>query len=72
MPFGMVSGVSRMMGVFDGVVIVKVEEAVLGVNLGRPTVISGDYAEHCSARVTHSSQITLRTCYYYLSTVKCT
>jgi len=42
MPFGMVSGVSRMMGVLDGVVIVEVEAAVLGVNLGRPTVTNGD------------------------------
>jgi len=45
MPFGIVSGVSRMMGVLDGVVIVKGEGAVLGVNLRRPTVTSGDYAE---------------------------
>ena len=30
MPFGMVSGVSRMMGVLDGVVIVEGEGAVLG------------------------------------------
>jgi len=34
-----------MMGVLDGVVIVKGEEAVLGVNLGRATVTNGDYAE---------------------------
>jgi len=45
MRFGMVSGVSGMMGVLDGVVIVEVEGAVLGVNLGRPTVTNGDYAE---------------------------
>ena len=44
MPFGMVNGVSQMMGVLDGVVIVEVEWAVLGVNLGRPTV-TNDYAE---------------------------
>jgi len=42
MLFGMVSAVSRMMGVLDGVVIVEVEGAVLGVNLGRPTVTNGD------------------------------
>jgi len=30
MPFGIVSGVSRMMGVLDGVVIVEGEGAVLG------------------------------------------
>jgi len=45
MPFGIVSGVSRMMGVLDGVVIVEGKGAVLGVNLGRPTVTNGDYAE---------------------------
>ena len=45
MPFGMVSGVSRMMGVLDGVVIIEVQGAVLGVNLGRSTVTNGDYAE---------------------------
>ena len=33
---GMVSGGGRGMGVLDGVVIVKKEGAVLGVNLGRP------------------------------------
>jgi len=43
---GMVSGgVSRMMCVLDGVVIVEVEWAVLGVNLGRLTVTNRDYAE---------------------------
>jgi len=41
MSLGMVSGVSREMGVLDGVVIVKGEGAVLGVNLGHPIVISG-------------------------------
>jgi len=45
MPFGMVSGVSRLMGVLDGVVIVEVEGAFLRVNLRRPTVTNGDYAE---------------------------
>jgi len=45
-PFGIVSGVSRMMGVLDGVVIVEGEGSVLGVNLGRPTEINGDYAEY--------------------------
>ena len=42
MPFGMVSGVGRGMGVLDSVVIVEVEGAVLGVNLGRPIVTDGD------------------------------
>ena len=41
MPFGMVSGVGRGMGVLDGVVIVKGEGAVFGVNLGRPIVTNG-------------------------------
>jgi len=42
MPFGMVSGVGRGMGVLDGVVIVEGEGTVLGVNLGRPIVTNGD------------------------------
>jgi len=45
MPFGMVSAVGRIMGVLDGVVIVEGEWAVLGLNLGRPTVTSGDFPE---------------------------
>jgi len=45
MPFGMVSGVGRMMGVLNGVVIVEGEGTVLGVNLGRPTVTNGDFVE---------------------------
>jgi len=56
MPFGVVSGVRLDMGVVDGVVIVKGEGAVLGVNLGCPIVTNGAFA-------TCSSQITLRTCY---------
>jgi len=43
MPFGMVSGVGRGMGVLDGVVIVKKEGAVLRVNVGRPIVTNGDF-----------------------------
>ena len=38
--FGMVRGVGRGMGVLDGVVIVGGEWAVLGMNLGRPIVVS--------------------------------
>jgi len=34
MPFGMVSGVGRRMGVLDGMVIVEGDGTVLGVNLG--------------------------------------
>jgi len=71
MPFGMVSGVSRMMGVLDWVVIVEVDRgAVLGVNFGRPTVTNGTML-NSSATAMHSSQITLRTCYFW-STVKIT
>ena len=36
MPFGVVSGVGRGMGVLDGVVIVEEKGAVLKVNLGVP------------------------------------
>jgi len=45
MPFRVVSGVGRLMGVLDGVVIVEEEGAVLGVNLRRPTGTSGDFVE---------------------------
>jgi len=37
-----VSGVGRSMGVLDGVVIVEGEGAVLGLNVGRRIVTSGD------------------------------
>jgi len=43
LPFGMVSGFDLGMGVLDGVVIVKGEGAVLGVNMGRPIVTIGDF-----------------------------
>jgi len=43
MPFGMVSGVSRGMGVLDGVVIVEGKGAFLWVNLGRPLLTNGDF-----------------------------
>jgi len=56
LPFGVVRGVGRGMGLLDGVVIVEEEGAVLEVNLGRPIVTNGAFA-------TRSSQITLRTCY---------
>jgi len=60
MPFGMVSGVGRGMGVLNGVVIV---EGSFVVNLGRPIVTYGTLLYSC-VRVTCSSQITLgRTCY---------
>jgi len=55
---GMVSGVSRGMGVLDGVMIVEGEWAVLGVSLGRPIVSNRDFA-------TRLFPDTLdRTCYY--------
>jgi len=38
----MESGVGRGMGVLHGAVIVEGNEAVLGVNLGRPIVTNGD------------------------------
>jgi len=44
MPFGMVSGVSRGMGVLDEVVIVEGEGAFWGLNLGHPIVTNGDFA----------------------------
>ena len=45
MAFTSVSAVGRRMGVLDGVVIVQRKGAVLGVNLERPTVTNGVYAE---------------------------
>jgi len=42
MPFEMVSGVGRGMGVVNGVVIIEGEGAVLGVNLGCLMVTNGD------------------------------
>jgi len=44
MPFGMVSGVGRGMGVLGGVVIIENEGVVLRVNFGRPIVTNGDFA----------------------------
>jgi len=45
MPFGVMSGVGLCMGVLDygGDVIVEGEGAVLGVNLGRPTVNNREF-----------------------------
>jgi len=42
MPFGVVSGVGRGMGVVNRVVIVEGEGEALGMNLGRPTVTNGN------------------------------
>jgi len=43
MPFGMVSGIGRGMGVLDGAVIVE-GKGSFGVNFGRPIVTNGDVA----------------------------
>jgi len=42
MPFRVVSGVGRGIGVLDGAEI-EVEGAVLWVNVGHPTVTNGDF-----------------------------
>ena len=44
MPFGMLNGVGQGIGVLDGVLIVKGEWAVLGVNLGHSIVTNGNFA----------------------------
>ena len=57
MPFEVVSGVGRRgMCVLDRSGDRRREGQFWGVNLGRPNVTNGAFA-------THSSQITLRTCY---------
>jgi len=43
MPFGVVSGVGREMGVLDGCGDRRREGAVLGVNVGRSIVTNGDF-----------------------------
>jgi len=50
----MVSGVGRGMSVLDGVVIVEVEWAVLGVNWGHPIVTNGTLRRG-SSKITLSS-----------------
>ena len=48
MPFVVLSGVSRGIGVLDGMVIEERERTVLGVNVGSPIVNNGDlYAKLC-------------------------
>jgi len=44
MPFGMVSGVGRVMGVLYGGGDRRRRRAVLGVNFGRPIVTNGGFA----------------------------
>jgi len=41
MPFGVVSGIGRWMGVLHGVEIVEADGAVSGVNVGHPVVTKG-------------------------------
>jgi len=43
MPFEVVNGVSRWMGVLDGVEIAQGEGTILGVNLGHPIVTNEDF-----------------------------
>ena len=62
MPFGMVSGVDRGMGVLDGGGDCRRGRSSFGVNLGRPIVTNGAFA-------TRSSQITLRTCCFCLRVI---
>jgi len=54
MPFGVVSGIGRGMGVLDGVMIVEGKGQFWG-EFGGPIVANGAFA-------TRASQITLRTC----------
>jgi len=42
MPFGVVNGIGRGMGLLDRVVIVEWEGIVLMVNLGHPIVTNGN------------------------------
>ena len=44
MPFGVVSGIGREIGVLDGVVIVEGEGSVWGMKLRRPVVTNGAFA----------------------------
>jgi len=56
MPFAVVSEAGLGMGVLDFGGDRRRQGAILGVNLVHPTVTNG-------AVVTHSSQVTLRTCF---------
>jgi len=58
MPFGLVSGVGRGMGVLDGMEIVEGEVVVLGVNMGHP-IVARSYSLPWGLR-RDCSQITLR------------
>jgi len=50
MPFAVVSGVGRGMGVLYGGGDRRREGAVLRVNLGRPIVTNGDFVDSVSVR----------------------
>jgi len=71
MPFGMVSGVGRGMGVLDGSGDHRREGAVLGVNLGRPIVTNGAFVAQYCARAKRAllKLRTLRTCFFYYTAV---
>ena len=43
MPFGIVRGVGRVMGVLDGGGNRQIERGSIGVNLGRPIISNGDF-----------------------------
>jgi len=43
MPFGMVSGFGRGMGLLDGGCDRRREKGTFGVNLGRPIVTNGEF-----------------------------
>jgi len=58
LPFGMVSGVGRGMGVLDGGGERRRGRDSFGVNLVCPIVINGDLLHSC-ARATSSSEMTL-------------
>ena len=58
MPFWVVNGVIRGMGVLDGGSDRRRERTILGVNFRRPVVTDGDFVRSC-ARALRSFQITL-------------
>jgi len=48
MPFWVVSGVGHRTGVLDGGCDRQREETVLGVNLGHPILVNGDFVASCA------------------------
>jgi len=66
MPFGVVSGIGRGVGVVDGGGDFRRGRSSSRVNLGCPIVTSGDFV----ARATRFSQVTFgRTCWRYVALV---